>query len=546
MTRYTNPHDVRHAWVMKQEIALLDVREEGPYAESHPLFAVSVPVSEIESKLPALVPRLAAPIVVYDNGEGYDMRAVSRISTMGYTNVSILEGGLSAYALVGDVYRDVGVPSKAFGELVESINHTPSVSARELKEALESQKDLVILDARRLEEFNTMSIPGGRSCPGGELLYRFFETVPSPKTTVVVNCAGRTRSIIGAQSLINAKVPNKVVALRNGTIGWTLEGFKLDTKKTDRAPQPSAKALRKAVRHANCWFRQLGIVNIGMTELGNLARLAEDRTVYLLDVRDPEEYALRHLDGFTNAPGGQLVQATDEWIGVRGALVIVYDTDTVRARMTASWLLQLGWEVNVLSLPDSQYPDELEVPRAPSFRFSKRHGITVDALRDLQGATVVDVARSPTYRKGHIPGAWFASGPELVRDLKQIRGDDPIVLTSPDGFVAAMNLEDARHSVRQRVLYLEGGTEAWAASGHPLETESRWLSEPIDVYKRPYEGTGNARENMQGYLDWEYGLVAQLANDGVAGFRVARGPRPSAGCDDCPRCNQFDESDGSD
>jgi rhodanese-related sulfurtransferase len=499
---------------MKQEIALLDVREEGPYAESHPLFAVSVPVSEIESKLPTLVPRLAAPIVVYDNGEGYDTRAVSRISAMGYTNVSILEGGLSAYVLVGEVYRDVGVPSKAFGELVESINHTPSVSARELKEALESQTDLVVLDARRLEEFNTMSIPGGRSCPGGELLYRFFETVPSPKTTVVVNCAGRTRSIIGAQSLINAKVPNKVVALRNGTIG-------------------------KAVRHANCWFLQLDIATIGMTELDNLARLVEDRTVYLLDVRDPEEYSVSHPAGFTNAPGGQLVQATDEWIGVRGALVIIYDTDYVRARMTASWLFQLGWEVNVLSLPDSPYPDELVVPKAPSFCFSKFHGIPVDALRNFQGATVVDLARSPAYRKGHIPGAWFASGPELVRDLKQISGDDPIVLTSPDGFVASMNLEDARHSVRQRVLYLEGGTEAWAAAGYPLETESRWLSEPMDVYKRPYEGTGNARENMQGYLDWEYGLVAQLANDGVAGFRVARDRRPSA------ECYRLDESDES-
>jgi rhodanese-related sulfurtransferase len=224
-----------------------------------------------------------------------------------------LEGGLLAYARIGEVYRDVGVPSKAFGELVESIVHTPAISARDLKDALEREEDLVVLDARRFEEFNTMSIPGGRSCPGGELLYRFFETVPSPETTVVVNCAGRTRSIIGAQSLINAKVPNKVFALRNGTIGWTLGGLKLDTKKTQQASRPSREALRKAFVHANGWFFQLNIAQVSASEIGNMvATSGQERTLYLLDVRDPEEYALGHPVGFTNAPGGQLVQATEE------------------------------------------------------------------------------------------------------------------------------------------------------------------------------------------------------------------------------------------
>ncbi|KAJ5302319.1 hypothetical protein PENANT_c008G04235 [Penicillium antarcticum] len=535
MARYTTAHDVRHAWIIEQEIALLDVREEGPYAASHPLFAVNVPVSEIESKLPALVPRLAAPIVVYDSGEGYDVRAVSRISAMGYENVSILEGGLSAYSLVGEVYRDVGVPSKAFGELVESINHTPSISATGLKDALENKEDLVILDARRFEEFNTMSIPGGRSCPGGELLYRFFETVPSPKTTVVVNCAGRTRSIIGAQSLVNARVPNKVFALRNGTIGWMLEGFKLENGKTDRASRPSAKRLAKASRHADWWTSQLDIALLEPSKISDLAVNGQDRTLYLLDVRDPEEYTLGHPFGFTNAPGGQLVQATEEWIGVRGARIILYDTDFVRGRMTASWLYQLGWEVDVMSSVLSPYPTGLSVHRPPSLPHLKVHGISVNALRDLKGATVVDLARSPSYRRGHIPGAWFASGPELIRDLKTIKGNEHIVLTSPDGIAAAMNCKEIQElsGGRDSVIYLEGGTEAWVAAGYSLETESRWLSEPIDVYKRPYEGTGNARENMQAYLDWEYGLVAQLANDGVARFRVVRGPRAGDGSEDC-------------
>ncbi|KAL4918090.1 Rhodanese-like domain-containing protein [Aspergillus aurantiobrunneus] len=529
MPKSITAHQLRHHWVNQYEIALLDVREEGPYSESHPLFAISVPVSEIETKLPPLVPRLSAPIVVYDNGEGYVERAVARILALGYRDITVLEGGLRGYALVGEVYRDVGVPSKAFGELVEAINHTPSVSAREAKDVLEdSESDVAVLDARRFSEYNTMSIPRGRSCPGGELLYRFFEAVPSPSTTVIVNCAGRTRSIVGTQSLINSGIPNKVVALRNGTIGWTLEGLDLETKKTKRIPRPSTEAARRALEYAESWAEHVGVSFIDSTQLARFAAEArEERTLYLLDVRDPEEYASGHLAGFANAPGGQLVQATDEWVGVRGARLVLYDTDGVRARMAASWLLQLGWEVHVFN-ERSKVLDSLSVHEIPSWTPPKSEGaITVADFQSLPGPkTVVDLARSPTYRKGHIPGAWFASGPEVARDLRRLPlpDDGLIILTSPDGSVAGANVEEVRKSVScpPQILYLVGGTAAWVATGQPLETEARWLSEPIDVYKRPYEGNGNARKDIQGYLDWEYGLVAQLANDGVAGFHVVR------------------------
>ncbi|KAJ5205833.1 hypothetical protein N7491_003542 [Penicillium cf. griseofulvum] len=528
MAKSITVRELRQHWVNHHEIALLDVREEGPYSEAHPLFALSVPVSEIEKKLPPLVPRLSAPIVVYDDGEGYVDRATARILALGYRDVAILKGGLSGYALVGEVYRDVNVPSKAFGELVESINHTPSLSARDVKDVLESEGDVVVLDARRFEEYNTMSIPRGRSCPGGELLYRFFEAVPSPETTVVVNCAGRTRSIIGTQSLINSGIPNKVAALRNGTIGWILEGLELETKKTERVPRPSDEASKKAQKRAESWANHIGVSSIDRNQLAIFAAELEDRTLYLLDVRDPEEYALGHPAGFSNAPGGQLVQATDEWVGVRGARIVLYDEDGVRARMAASWLFQLGWEVYVLE-EQSTVADGLPLPKVPSWNSSKDGAITIDDFQNLTATTVVDLARSPSYRKGHIPGAWFASGPELARDLRAIDGDGPIVLTSPDGDIAAMNIDDARSSVSREVYYLAGGTTTWVAAGHPFETDSRWLSQPIDVYKRPYEGTSNTRKDMQGYLDWEYGLVAQLANDGVAGFHVVRDSRGGHG-----------------
>ncbi|KAJ5248586.1 hypothetical protein N7468_000037 [Penicillium chermesinum] len=516
MAKLISAYELRRHWVNHQEIALLDVREEGPYSLSHPLFALSVPISEIEQKLPALVPRRSAPVVVYDNGEGYVDRAAARAKSLGYTDVAILEGGLAGYARVGEVYRDVNVPSKAFGELVESINHTPSLSAREVKNLLETDPQVVVLDARRFEEYNTMSIPRGRSCPGGELVYRVFEVVPSPETTVVVNCAGRTRSIVGTQSLINSGVPNKVVALRNGTIGWTLEGFELEHRKEERALEPSSQATKLARRHARSWAEYVGVSMIDGDKLAQLA--ATPAGPY------PAEFARGHPAGFSNAPGGQLVQATDEWVGVRGALLVLYDTDGVRARMTASWLLQLGWEVYVLD-ENSTVPADLSIAKVPSWIPPEAGAISTEDLKRLKEVTVVDLARSPSYRKGHIPGSWHASGPELIRDLKTINNKGPIVLTSPDGEIAAANAGYARNAISRDVFYLAGGTAAWVEAGNAVETETRWLSAPIDVYKRPYEGTSNARKDMQGYLDWEYGLVAQLANDGVSRFHVVRNQR---------------------
>lgn len=524
MVKHVTAQELRRRWIDHLEVALVDVREEGPYSTSHPFFAISVPVSEVEEKLPALVPRTSAPIVVYDDGEGYAENAVPRILSLGYSDVAVLEGGLSAYALVGEVFRDVNVPSKAFGELVESIRHTPSMPAKEVEEVLKSQEDIVVLDARRFSEYHTMSIPRGQSCPGGELLYRIFQAAPSPTTRVFVNCAGRTRSILGTQSLVNAGIPNKVSAVRNGTIGWTLAGLELEHDRTERISEPSLEAKRRAREHAIAWSKHVGVLSIDESKFSQLAAESSTRTLHLLDVRTPEEYAAGHLPNFVSAPGGQLIQATDEWVGVRGSRLVLYDDDGVRARMTASWLVQLGWEVYVLDEAFTLPPADTTVPEPPLWTTLSLGFVTVDQLARLTDVTVVDLARSPTYRKGHIPGAWFASGPELARDLKTIKtSSGTIVLTSPNGTVAAANLEHARGAVSLEVVYLLGGTLAWEAANGSLErTEARWLSDPIDVYKRPYEGTENAHGDMQGYLDWEYGLVAQLANDGVASFHVMR------------------------
>ncbi len=504
-------------------MALIDVREEGPYSEAHPFFAVNVPLGEIEMRMLDLVPRLSAPVVVFDDGEGLAEQAAARIEALGYKNVSLLEGGLKAYREVGEIFRDVNVPSKSFGELVEAIRHTPSLSASEVKKLIEQKADVVVLDARRFEEYRTMSIPTGISVPGAELALRVRDLAPNPDTMVIVNCAGRTRSIIGTQSLVNAGIPNKVAALRNGTIGWTLEGLSLDTGQQRRHGETSEKALAEARPSADRLARKTGVNIIDRRALEKFISEQDTRTLYLFDVRSPEEYARTHPKNFRSAPGGQLVQAIDEWVGVRGARIVLYDDDGVRAQMSASWLVQMGWDTCVLR-PGELENNESGIP-APE-RPPLPAGMKTTSVAELAGekfSTVADLARSNIYRTSHIPGAHFLLASRFREDLAKLPGSGAITLTSPDGELALRSVAFAREATTRPVHALEGGTGGWEKAGRKLERDKHsWISPQIDLYKRPYEGTDNAREAMQAYIDWEHQLVAQMANDGISRFHVIR------------------------
>ena len=519
MTGKTAPVELRRRWRAGEEVALLDVREEGPYSLAHPFFAVSMPLSQIELRIGGLIPRQTVPIVVYDDGEGYAERAVKRIAALGYTDVSILDGGLEAYARIGEVFRDVNVPSKAFGELVEAIRHTPSLSANEVKALIESEPNLVVLDARRFEEYRTMSIPRGISVPGGEIAYRAREIAASADTTIIVNCAGRTRSIIGAQSLINAGLPNKIFALRNGTIGWTLAGHSVERGQTDRFLQRPGSTYAVAITEAKAWAERVGVSVIDRRMFDSFLKQTAERTLYLLDVRTPEEYERGHPPGFISAPGGQLVQAIDEWVAVRGARLVLFDDDGVRARMTASWLVQMGWEAHIVG-PDVIAATETGIPVAQRPAPPGAGSAVIDVAElaaSGAGVSIVDLTRSPAYAAGHIPGAHFVLASRFAEDLPRVPGNGLLVLTSNDGDEALFALAEATTSTPRKVAVLNGGTRAWIESNRSLESDHHsWISQPDDVYKRPYEGTDNAESAMQAYIDWELQLVAQLANDSVS------------------------------
>jgi rhodanese-related sulfurtransferase len=524
MSKSATAQDVRLALLAREEIALLDVREEAPFAASHPLFAASLPLGRLEMEVLDRIPRLTTRIVVYDDGEGLAQLAADRLIGLGYADVARLEGGLSGWRASGaELFRDVNVPSKAFGELVAARRHTPSLGAPELDALIKRGTDLVILDARRTEEYRTMNIPTSVSVPGGELVYRVAELAPNPETLVVVNCAGRTRSIIGAQSLLNAGIPNRVAALRNGTIGWLLAGLTLESGQDRRAPAVTVEHAARARLNARAVADRAGVGRASADQLR--AWLAEaDRTTYQFDVRPPDEYAAGHIAGFRSAPGGQLVQETDVWAPVRGARIVLWDSAGARADMTGSWLAQMGWNVHVLDATLDDMPGEQGpgfARRPPAAEWPSITSAELQTWPDGQPPRIVDLAPSPEYLKGHIPGAWLVSRTHLAAGVVALPPSENYAVTSSDGVLAEYAAPEIAALTGARVAWLWGGTGAWRDVGLPLTSGPEHLAAPpIDVYKRPYEGTDNAQTAMQAYLDWEFGLVGQLERDGTHGFFV--------------------------
>ena len=509
-----------------QELALLDVREEGVFAAGHLLTAACLPLSRLELRLDALVSRRTTRVVLCDDDETLAQRAAAAMRRFGYRNISVLQGGVGAWRSAGfELFSGVNVPSKAFGEHIEHTCETPRIGAAELKGRVDAGEDILVLDSRPLSEYRVMNIPGALDCPGAELAYRIHEIVKRPETLVVVNCAGRTRSIIGAQSLINAGLPNRVVALKNGTMGWHLAGLPLEHGSTRQAPAPGEDALAKARESAARIARRFGVAAISPAELERV-RQDGNRTLYCFDVRSPEEYREGHLAGFAHAPGGQLVQATDRYAAVRNARIVLADSDGVRATVTASWLVQMGWpEVHVLGIPEAPLAKGVEPQRVLGMeRAGGADEIAPPELRrrlDAGEATVVDFATSIEYREGHIPGAWFAVRSRLPDALAQIGKAGELVFASPDGVLAGLAARDAAAIADAPVRVLAGGTAAWASAGFTLERgTTRPASATDDIYYRPYDGKSQIEQAMKDYLDWEVALIEQIRREPYLEFKA--------------------------
>ncbi|WP_338878638.1 rhodanese-like domain-containing protein [Achromobacter veterisilvae] len=509
------------------EIAVLDVREAGRYARRHLLHAASAPLWRLELLADHLVPRRGTRIVLVDDDESQAHHAAAKLTRLGWSDVSVLAGGNDGWEREGlELFSGTNVPSKAFGEIIEHEKHTPWIDVDELHERVARGDDIVVVDSRTPEEFHNFTLPFSHSLPGAELVYRIRELAPDPETFVVVNCAGRTRSIVGAQTLIDAGIPNRVASLRNGTMEWLLSGRELAYSRHAALPEPGEAAQAAAREQAGNVARRAGIGHIDTATLRAFEAEQDARTLYKFDVRTREEYETGHLEGWRWAPGGQLVQATDEYLATRRARVVLADWDGVRALTTGAWLAQLGAVEVYLYRPPALAP----VQRGPEPRRVLRHrpdapAVRAQALRaalEADEAVVFDVESRVEYERGHVAGARFAAPDRLEEFLPQ---DDRrgIVLTSSDGVLASIVAAELAWRAKRPVRYLLGGTRAWKAQGLATGTGAAGvLTGDDDQSISPYlfDDLSARDRGFRDYLDWELGLVEQMERDGSADIRL--------------------------
>jgi rhodanese-related sulfurtransferase len=510
-----------------EEIAFLDLREEGPHCDGHPLLAINAPYSRLELDILRLVPRKSTRMILVDGNDGIAAKAAGRLVHLGYSDVYTLTGGVAAWSMAGfPLFPSSNVPSKAFAEVVEIASHTPHVTAAELDAMRRDGTKHVVLDSRTVEEFNRFHVPGAMTCPGAELVYRFADLVPDEDTLVVVSCAGRTRSIIGAQSLINAGVPNKVVSLQGGTQGWRLAGLELERNTHATLSPVSKAAIAAAEPRAATVAERYGVTSIDRIALMGWQRDTR-RTTYLLDVRPPEEFAAGHLPGSISSPGGQLVQAIDRWVGTRGARLVLVDDHNTRAVMTAHWLKQLGWDVVILEhafdgAPLEQGPGDAPAPSLPAAAI-----VTPDEAAALltDGAAAISLGSSAAFRAGHPAGAYWTIRPRLGKLPGRVLGARRIVIFADDVAVAKLAVIDLAELTQAQIAIVSGGSAAWGAAGYTIVAtpETPPDEERIDFIfwnHNRHDTDEGAQQAMRNYLQWELDLPDEIAKDGLSGFRL--------------------------
>jgi rhodanese-related sulfurtransferase len=499
--------------------ALIDVREAGEYNSSHIPGASLVARRQLEFTLPQAVPFKGTPVVVCDDDGRRAGLAAATLERLGYRQVSVLAGGINRWVTDGFATEwGMNVPSKDFGEKVEVVHHVPEIEATELAARMQKGEKLVILDTRTPEEFRRFCIPGGRSVPGGELALRITDIAKNvdQDTTIIVNCAGRTRSIIGTRVLQRMGIP-RVYGLKNGTAGWVLAGHTLETG-ADRVelPAPSAEGVAAAEAYAAKLAAEDGVRYLDVTAVKGLIERRHEEALYLIDVRTAEEYAAGHIPGFRWFPGGQAVQRSDDVAVVKNSRIVFACDRKARATLIASWYRQMGFgEVFVVDggttgwvasggALEKGMPDE-----TPAGYQEARGKVRSIAPRDLQASppgAVIFVDTSQEFARGHVPGARWAPRGWLelwIGDIVPSKST-PVAATCADGrsavFAAATLLELGYQSVSA----LDGGMAAWQKAGLPLEKGlSGVMAAPTDVVPA---GPDRNFADMQNYLRWEEAL----------------------------------------
>jgi rhodanese-related sulfurtransferase len=330
----------------KLEFALFDIREHREFLKGHLWLAINVPYNTIENRIGRYVPRLDTKIVLIDQNQRLAAAVASDLETIGYSNVCVLGGGFDHWqqaglpAIAGDY-----VLAHAFGLYVNQLLGTPQISADNLMQKLQAGQDILIVDSRDPGDYRDATLPGALNVPIAELVCKISDLITDESTQIVVHCGGVTRAVLGAQTLIEAKLANPVSWLVEGTTGWCISGGEL-CRGREKTDVPASKtATSYAAKTARDLAKQWDLVYLEPAEIEDWISDNPQRTCYLIDVRSREEFLSDTYANANHIPGGELVGMTQDHIATYNArLCLIGDADTARTEITAAWMLKNGWD----------------------------------------------------------------------------------------------------------------------------------------------------------------------------------------------------------
>ena len=500
-----------------QELALIDVRETAQHTAGHPLFSISIPFSEFETNVEKLVPNKKVRLVLFDNNNGVSEIIYKQAKNLKYINIFILKDGVEGWIKSKfRLFDGINVPSKSFGELIEEKFNTPYITASQLSKKLKENKDIVILDGRPFDEYNKMSIPGSICCPNAEIPYRISELIKSSDTEIIINCAGRTRSIIGTQTLIDFGIKNKVYALENGTQGWFLNNFKLDHGKSkffDKTPK-SEKINELREKMVNLLENKVKIIDFNQAQ-----KLINDKniTTYVFDVRTNSNQKNK-LSKLRNVPGGQLVQATDKYIGVLKSHVIVFDDgDLVRAGMTALWLKKMSYHCYVVNESPKKIKN-LNLKLEVNFKTIPLNLINLENFKNLKDTHIFDIRNSVDYCKKRIKKSVWTNRfiikkmPHHIKSMILVTNDLP----KASLIVSDLQEKDPRYVVQ---VYNWNDKDVEHCLDYIDSTKVELDQTFIDFNFHTHLRHQGNKEHARNYLKWETDLIKKMDEEERVFFR---------------------------
>ena len=498
------------------EAAFFDIREAGYHSRGHPLFAVHLPYSLLEVRVGILAPRPSAPIILIDGDGVTSAEAAGFLVDMGYSDISIVKGGISAWVRAGlKLFEGEHVPSKTLGELALRRWRPKLLSPEQLANWTDDRRPFTFFDCRPAEEHQRMTVPGATCLPAGEIAHRLPEI--SGDAPIVLTCAGRTRGIIAACGLALIDPSRRYLALENGTQGWVLSGRELERgSRVEPMPELTAASSEKTRRAADGFMTRFSIPS---ADAAMAAQFRDDplRTTYFFDTRSNESAGADRLPAFVNVPAGQLVQRTDAHAGVLRSRMVLADDLGMRSAFAAFWLRALGHEVYVARIDDalrSMHP--AQAPKPADGDFPEISALDALMARD-EGANILDFRTADARAKSRIKGS-VACTRSMIRILPRRQQWLIIDDGGPQAMLAAREFRRWRFP---RFALISGGQPALSAAGAVVEEESE--PDPMATFEellfagRRHDGD---LDDSRAYLNWEKGLVARLTRTDRAKFDI--------------------------